>query len=118
MLGWLPSIVVMSGIFYLSSRTPSELGGIFPFLSSFNWGHFVAYYVLALTYLWPFLKRYTMKISMVSAILLSVLYGMSDEWHQSFVPGRTPDFADIRNDLIGASLAMITYYWWIKRKES
>lgn len=36
------------------------------------------------------------------AVLVSTLYGTSDEWHQSFVPGRTPDGMDILADAIGA----------------
>jgi VanZ family protein len=40
-------------------------------------------------------------------VLLCILYGMTDEYHQSFIAGRTPDLLDIRNDTIGALLAMI-----------
>jgi VanZ family protein len=38
----------------------------------------------------------------VFAVLLSTLYGISDEWHQSFVPERTPDVMDLVADAIGA----------------
>ena len=38
------------------------------------------------------------------AVLLSTVYGISDEWHQSFVPGRTPDGMDVLADMVGASL--------------
>jgi len=47
-----------------------------------------------------------MSISFI-VVILCVLYGISDEYHQSFVPGRSPDLLDIRNDTIGAVLAMI-----------
>jgi VanZ family protein len=40
------------------------------------------------------------------AVLLAALYGVSDEWHQSFVPGRSPDAADLGADAIGATLAV------------
>jgi VanZ family protein len=36
------------------------------------------------------------------AVVASTLYGVSDEWHQSFVPGRTPDVLDIAADAVGA----------------
>ena len=34
---------------------------------------------------------------------LGVLYGVSDEWHQSFVPGRTAEWGDVRANAIGAA---------------
>lgn len=41
-----------------------------------------------------------------AAILLATAYGVSDEFHQSFVPGRTPDVHDVMADAIGAGLAV------------
>jgi VanZ family protein len=38
------------------------------------------------------------------AVLLSVLYGLTDEWHQSFVPGRSPAWDDVAADAVGAGL--------------
>lgn len=37
----------------------------------------------------------------------AVLYGMSDEFHQLFVPNRTCDPADLLADAIGATLAQV-----------
>lgn len=34
-------------------------------------------------------------------LLIGILYGMSDEWHQMYVPGRTPDLADWLADAFG-----------------
>lgn len=39
------------------------------------------------------------------------LYGVSDEWHQSFVEGRTPAVSDWLADTIGAALAV----FWMNR---
>jgi VanZ like protein len=41
-----------------------------------------------------------------TALLLAILYGASDEFHQSFVPGRTPDGLDVLADSIGAAIAV------------
>jgi VanZ family protein len=38
------------------------------------------------------------------AVLLSTLYGISDEWHQGFVAGRTPDAWDVVADALGAGM--------------
>jgi VanZ family protein len=37
---------------------------------------------------------------------IAALYGASDEFHQSFVPGRTPDVHDVLADCIGAAAAV------------
>ena len=39
--------------------------------------------------------------------LLIVLFGASDEWHQSFVPGRQADVFDVLRDATGAGLGLI-----------
>jgi VanZ family protein len=39
-------------------------------------------------------------------------YGMSDEWHQSFVPGRSTSIADWIADTLGALTAVTLYRGW------
>ena len=39
-----------------------------------------------------------------AAIVLSFLFGLSDEVHQMFTPGRSPDILDVVADTAGASL--------------
>ncbi len=43
----------------------------------------------------------------LAAIALATLYGVSDEAHQSFVPGRSPDRFDVLADCVGAALAVM-----------
>lgn len=45
------------------------------------------------------------------AIALTVAFGMGDEFHQSFTPGRTFDMYDFAADAIGAVLAVCAYRW-------
>lgn len=40
--------------------------------------------------------------AVVGAIVISTLYGVSDEYHQLFVPGRTFDVLDMVADAIGS----------------
>ncbi len=44
---------------------------------------------------------------LLSALILSTLYGASDEFHQSFVPGRHPLLSDILIDASGALLMIL-----------
>lgn len=39
-------------------------------------------------------------------------FGAFDEWHQSFVPGRTTELADWIADASGAAVAVIAYAGW------
>lgn len=38
-----------------------------------------------------------------SAVVLAVLYGISDEFHQSFIAGRDPTVRDVVADAVGAT---------------
>lgn len=47
----------------------------------------------------------------LAAIAVAALYAASDEWHQSFVPSRTPSVWDVLIDTIGASLAQVLFFF-------
>jgi VanZ family protein len=47
-----------------------------------------------------------------SAVALAVLYAVSDEGHQYFVPGRQCDWRDAMADTAGASTAAVCVYAW------
>jgi hypothetical protein len=109
-----PAIAVMVAIFYFSSRTGDDLHSLLPFfqtffpgIAGFDWGHFIAYFMLALTFMWAVTDGKLSWGEKLAAIALSFLYGLTDEFHQRYVPGRAPDWMDIRNDVIGATLAML-----------
>ncbi len=48
----------------------------------------------------------------VCSLVIVSAYGASDEWHQSFVPGRRCEFADWVADTLGAALAIGLYAGW------
>jgi VanZ family protein len=53
-------------------------------------------------------------LTMLGAIVVAILYGISDEFHQSFVPGRTSDVADVVADGTGATVA-VGIAWLVAR---
>ncbi len=50
------------------------------------------------------------------AVLLTSLYGASDEFHQSFVPLREADLFDWLADTVGALMAVAAYGLWKVRR--
>jgi VanZ family protein len=52
------------------------------------------------------------------AASLAVLYGLSDEYHQRFVPGRESDLADVAADAVGAGSACIALALYRKRRRT
>ena len=113
---WLPVAVWAALIFAVSSRSslPSIGGGRgFPLSPA---GHFVEYAILALL-LFRALRRHEAaspgKAALLS-LIASVLYGMSDEFHQSFVPNRQPSPWDVAMDGLGAATALAIAIAWLR----
>ena len=50
----------------------------------------------------------------LTATLLATTYGVTDEYHQSFVPGRTADPADVVKDFAGAAVACVLHRRWTR----
>ncbi len=44
------------------------------------------------------------KKAMYFAVLTAFMYGLTDEFHQSFTPGRGPKFTDVLIDTTGATI--------------
>lgn len=49
------------------------------------------------------------------SFLVAALYALSDEFHQSFVPGRVPDPWDVVCDAAGALLGLALWAAWRRR---
>jgi VanZ family protein len=53
---------------------------------------------------------------LVLCVAVTVVYAISDELHQSFVPGRTPSVADLAADAAGAAGATLLARWLERRR--
>lgn len=73
--------------------------------------HFTIYALLGFNTFYMY-KGYGLKKYGLFAFITCVLYACSDEWHQSFVSGRSPQIRDVCIDSLGAlSLITLNYYW-------
>jgi VanZ family protein len=105
-LRWAAAIAWMGAIFFLSSRP--DLPDFAPGLPGFEeiGGHLTAYGVLA-GLLWWVLRGSGVRYPATWALVLAMLYGGTDEFHQSFVPGRDMSISDLMVNLIGASVTLL-----------
>lgn len=99
-------------IFLLSSQPGSSLEeaeNFFDFLPAADFiAHVFLYFVLA-ALVHASLRTYLPKrkdLLAVDTVVFCLLYGVSDEFHQAFVPGRTASALDLLGDVLGATLAV------------
>lgn len=73
--------------------------------------HLTEYFILACLTI-SLLKEYTkeQKIIIITTIIFCFLYALTDEYHQSLVPGRSSLFKDVLIDTSGSLIATIVYY--------
>jgi VanZ family protein len=75
--------------------------------------HMFLFGVLALLWVRPLGGQWW---AILLAFLLTMLYALSDEYHQSFVPGRTADPLDLLYDGIGAALVLCAWTLTLRRR--
>jgi VanZ family protein len=104
-------IAYMALIFGLSSisRTPSFVSGIDKYLHATLYAGFATLLIRALAGGW---RRPVTVGVVVATVAIAAAYGVSDEFHQSFVPHRSVEAMDVVADTVGASIAAIALYAW------
>jgi VanZ family protein len=108
---WGPPLLVMASIFYVSHQ-PDLPHAPDPWLDVLlkKLGHATEFAVLFLL-LWRAWRRERPAGQALSwAMATTAAYAISDEWHQSFVPGRKANWYDVLIDVSGALLL-----WWLLR---
>jgi VanZ family protein len=53
----------------------------------------------------------------LTSLLLTILYAILDEWHQSLVPGRTSALKDVLFDTCGACFALLFVFLITRKKQ-
>jgi len=107
-ISWTITILIAIIIFYLSSKTfPTTATPTTNFLSIAY--HFFAFFFLAFFLLISLIKGKINKPLFAIAILIAVLYGISDEIHQYFVPGRFSSLKDVLINSTGILFASVVY---------
>ncbi|MFA7387184.1 MAG: VanZ family protein [Thiohalobacteraceae bacterium] len=101
-LGW------MATLFVLSSQSTPELD--LGFSGQDKLLHLGAYGLLGLFCIGALPRHadggYSLR-QVALAAAVAALYGLSDEWHQSFVPGRSADLLDLVADAAGGLLGAL-----------
>ena len=132
-------LAAMACIFYLSSQTATEsrvlsnrvadqLTGyietvtyLVPFIRKVDLtypvvqirklAHFTIYLVLGLVSYLVLPRQWSVKKKMTLVVSLCFMYAITDEFHQSFVPGRAPEVRDVLIDTLGSSVGMSIGYF-------
>ena len=108
---WAPVVVYMAAIFVVSGRSDPAMPAGFSDKSL----HALAYFGLAVLAFRAIAGRLPARVTWGAAaavLAISIGYGITDELHQLYVPGRSADVADLYADAIGASLGLIGCWAW------
>lgn len=97
---WLPALIWAGVIFFISGQSINRI------TATFSWWDFifkkschVGEYAVLFWLVWRANRSF--KIS----FLITLLFALSDEWHQTFVPGREGTLRDVGFDSLGIILA-------------
>lgn len=104
----IPFIIATIVIFWVSHQPKIELPDVGIF-STDKILHFIVYFcytILFITFLIGNFKLNTRKIIII-ALIYSIFFAISDEIHQSFIPGRDASIYDFIADCIGILFAVV-----------
>lgn len=103
---WAPAVVWAGVIFFLSGRSDPDVPGWTP-PGADKVAHLALYAVLGATLARAWLRTVAPGRGHWVPLLMGVLFGLSDEWHQSFVPGRRPSAGDVLADILGLACGYV-----------
>jgi VanZ family protein len=103
---------IMGMIFYLSHQ-PGDFVQFPRFIGLDKLLHVIAYGCLAGAFLYglhPFTHDSNRAVTALGAVLFCLLFGISDEFHQAFIPGRFVSAWDVAADFFGALFIVGCWY--------
>ncbi len=115
LIAWGPAAIWVAVLFLLS-----EVEGTFAIpwiIVDDKILHFLLYSALGATLAWGW-TRMRRRVPHWAVVSVGAVYGLADEWHQSFVPGRSPSLGDAFADLAGtvAGFALVAGLLWRYRE--
>jgi hypothetical protein len=114
---WGPAILIMAIIFIASAIPGNDIPGfgVWDFIVK-KGGHMLGYALLASACYHALNNgRLSRKWLFVFSLCIAALYAASDEWHQTFTPGRKGTPLDVGVDLIGGTIGILVSSWVQKR---
>ncbi len=116
---WFPVVIYMSLIFFLSSRSR------FPIIPSrIPYGdkvcHCIEFAILGYLLMRAFIHEdgsWISRNALLLAVAIAIVFGLSDEVHQLFVPLRRLDIFDLMADSLGAAIGAwgaLWMHWFMK----
>lgn len=115
-ISWILTIVIASLIFYFSSLSFQGGSGVNTGSNTIIY-HFFAFFFFALFLNISLLRGKMNKWLMLYGIFIAVVYGVLDEVHQLFVPGRFFSLFDIVIDALGVIVSSYIYFLIIKKRK-
>ena len=94
------------------------LGFIYAFPYGDKAGHFILYGILSLLLNLTFLRSLRHRPSRLVAVSVTLLLALAiglEEWSQTLVPERTPDWVDLMFSYLGVSAGAWLAWTWIKK---
>ena len=116
---WFPVLLYSAIIFYVSNQASLDSGLTLPYIDKvFHLGEYALYGMLVYravshSFAWTDKKHH-----IILAFLCSVIFAVSDEWHQSYVPGRDASFADVFADILGVGIGIYGYLLYSKKAKN
>jgi len=117
---WLPFFVWAVVIFSFSANPAVKT-------SEIHWqdfiikktAHVIEYFIFSLL-LYRALKstgKFKSKDAIIIVLIIAFFYGLSDEFHQSFTPGREPRMRDVFIDAFGSLIFILVFYKFVPKNK-